>query len=438
MRWAARVSRFARPFVTLVLTVRLIRLTLESFRNYVRLDLPLPPGRTLLHGANAQGKSTLLEAVYYLATSRSPHTRVDRQLINWYADGPDGLVTVGRLTAVVQPSNEARSRHLEIRLIRGQSGQPEPQFRREVLVNGARVRVVDLLGNLNVVLFLPKDVALVSASPSERRRYLDITLCQVDRHYCRSLFQYGKVLAQRNALLRSLREGRGQSAELSPWDQKLTVLGAILILRRAALIADLDRRAGRIHLEELTGGAESLRLHYRPRLQPSTGGVSPPLPREALEDPASWLGKQSTKQLAAILQEVLEASRQAELRRGVTLTGPHRDDLRFLVDGRDLGEFGSRGQQRTAVLALKLAEMAWMEAQTGERPVLLLDEVLAELDPARRAYLLSCVAAAEQALLTAADPTMFTDEFLAQVTRMEVVRGEVRPLNDPPLNDRSR
>ncbi len=410
--------------------MRLTRLKLANFRNYAQLDLELPAGPILLHGANAQGKTTLLEAIYYLATTKSPHASNDRQLLNWYANGDEHPLAVGRLTASVQPGKQ-RPRQLEVRLIRETGGRNGSTFRREVLVNGVKVRLVDLLGNLNVVLFLPEDVALVTASPAERRRYLDITLCQVSRPYCRALSQYNKVLSQRNALLRTLQERGGRpdnSSQLAPWDKKLAELGGHVMVSRAALIADLERRAGRIHYEELTAGAESLRLDYLPRLQPNGNGA--PLPAEAIDDPAGWLLARSAGEVAAVLRGVLEATRPAELQRGVTLTGPHRDDLRFLVNGRDLADYGSRGQQRTAVLALKLAEVAWMEAQTGERPVLLLDEVLAELDQERRAYLLRCVGAAEQALLTSTDPAMFTAEFLHQAALLEVADGQVRPL--PP------
>lgn len=413
--------------------MHLTHLALTNFRSYTRLDLQLPAGAILLHGANAQGKTTLLEAIYYLATSKSPHASQDRQLLNWYANESDTPLAVGRLTAVVQSAGDTRPRNLEVRLIHERNGrQNGPSFRREALVNGVKVRLMDLLGNLNVVLFLPDDVNLVSASPGERRRYLDITLCQVDRHYCRTLSQYNKVLSQRNALLRSLLENRRPVdwAEFAHWDQKLTELGAQIMLRRSSLIADLESRAGEIHFHGLTGGAESLRLVYHPRLQARTRkNHRSVLPPRIQEDPAGWLLDSSPEQVAGTLQDLLKANRQIELQRGVTLVGPHRDDLEFLVNGRLLAEFGSRGQQRTAVLALKLAEVAWMEAQTGERPVLLLDEVLAELDQSRRAFLLNSIGSAEQAILTAADPTMFTDQFLAQATRLEVAGGQVTPVS---------
>ena len=416
--------------------MRLTQLALSNFRNYAQLDLRLPAGPILLHGANAEGKTTLLEAIYYLATSKSPHGTGDRQLLNWYADGPEHPLAVGRLTATVQPAGDARPRKLEIRLIRELGGPNGPAFRREVLVNGVKVRLMDLLGNLNVVLFLPEDVGLVTAPPAERRRYLDITLCQVNRRYCRALAQYNKVLSQRNALLKALWERRGRRPELEPWSAKLAELGAIVMHQRALLVADLDRRAGEIHFQHLTGAAESLRLVYQPQLEPNAGNggesFAAQVGDEAAADPAAWLRGAAPAAIAGALCDMLAATVAQDLQRGVTLIGPHRDDLRFLVNGRDVADYGSRGQQRTAVLALKLAEVEWMESESEERPILLLDEVLAELDQARRAYLLERIGDAEQSLLTATDPAMFTGEFLARATRLEVAGGRVTaPEPDP-------
>jgi DNA replication and repair protein RecF len=409
--------------------MRLTQIALSNFRNYTQLDLRLPAGPILLHGDNAQGKTTLLEAIYYLATSKSPHGASDRQLLNWYANGPENPVAVGRLTATVQPAGDVRPRKLEIRLIRELGGPNGSTFRREVLVNGVKVRLMDLLGNLNVVLFLPEDVGLVTASPSERRRYMDITLCQVNRRYCRALAQYNKVLSQRNALLKTLQERRGRRHELAPWNLKLAELGSIIMQQRALLVTELDQRAGEIHFKHLTGEQESLRLVYQPQVEASVGEpgerVGSVYGEEAAANPAAWLQGESTGMIVRALSEMLEVNVVQEVQRGVTLIGPHRDDLRFLVSGRDVADYGSRGQQRTAVLALKLAEVEWMEVQSKERPVLLLDEVLAELDQTRRAYLLERIGGADQSLLTGTDPGMFTGEFLSRATRMEVAGGRV-------------
>ena len=179
------------------------RLSLTNFRNYARLELDLPGGVVLLHGDNAQGKTNLLEAIYFLATTRSPHASQDQQLINWDAMQTDDPVVVGRLVAdVLRPDGP---RHLEMRLIVEERGawalNGQGSFRREALVNRGKVRLMDLLGHLRVVLFLPEDVDLATGPPANRRRYLNITLCQVDADYCRNLSTYNKVLEQRNACL---------------------------------------------------------------------------------------------------------------------------------------------------------------------------------------------------------------------------------------------
>lgn len=403
-------------------------LALSNFRNFIQAEMELSTGPILLHGANAQGKTTLLEAINYLATSRSPHAANDRQLINWHANTPENPLAVGRLKATIQPAGGTRERKIEIRLIR-EAGQNGSSFRREVLVNDAPVRRMDLLGNLNVVLFLPQDVALVSAPPAERRRYMDIALCQVNRHYCDSLSRYNKVVIQRNALLRALSERRGSVSELDVWDQQLVELAAFIFKQRAGLIVDLERRAGEIHFSDLTNGAESLRLEYQPCLQPKRNSTQSLLPPQAVDNPTEWLLAQKTEQIAAAFNKVLHASRRIEVERGICLSGPHRDDLVFLVNGFNLGEYGSRGQQRSAILSLKLAEMDWMRTITTEDPVLLLDEVLAELDGVRRELLLQQLENGGQSFVTATDPNMFTQKFLNIATHMQVAGGKIERLD---------
>ncbi|HQF69891.1 MAG TPA: AAA family ATPase [Promineifilum sp.] len=186
------------------------RLSLTNFRNYARLELDLPAGVVLLHGDNAQGKTNLLEAIYFLATTRSPHASIDQQLLNWDALQGDDPVVAGRIVAdVLRPDGP---RHLEMRLIIEERGawtsNGQGTFRREALINRRKVRLMDLLGQLRVVLFLPEDVELATGPPANRRRYLNITLCQVDAEYCRELSNYNKVLEQRNACCAAWPRGR--------------------------------------------------------------------------------------------------------------------------------------------------------------------------------------------------------------------------------------
>jgi DNA replication and repair protein RecF len=201
--------------------MQISHLSLTNFRNYGRLELDLPSGPTLLYGANAQGKTNLLEAVYYLATARSPHADQDQELVNWEAGDVDDLVVVGRLVAQLATADGRKQ--IEMRLIREQRGSTT-SFRREALVDRRKVRLMDLLGHLRVVLFLPEDVQIVTGSPAGRRRYLDVTLCQTDAAYCRALSKYNKLLEQRNALLRRIAEfGHGRDL-LSIYNEKMVQL----------------------------------------------------------------------------------------------------------------------------------------------------------------------------------------------------------------------
>ncbi len=399
-------------------------LSLTNYRNYGRLELDLPLGPTLLHGNNAQGKTNLLEAVYYLATTRSPHAEQDQQLINWDADATEDPVIVGRLVAHVVTQKEERL--LEMRLIKEQK-PGQISFRREALINRRKVRLMDFLGNLRVVLFLPEDIQLITGSPSQRRRYLDITLCQTDPVYCRTLSTYNKNLEQRNALLRQLAEGTNSKDLLPVYDEKLVNLGSVIFARRAAFCQAMAREAQRIHYEALTDGLEFIRLQYLPRL--ADNGRRNDEQTAQMVQLGEWLQQPETTEQDIRKQYVaaLQMSLNSDIARGASSIGPHRDDWQIQVNGRNLGAFGSRGQQRSAILALKMAEIHWMTQNTQETPILLLDEVVAELDEQRRALLLHYVKDAAQALLTATDPGMFTAGFLREAATMLVRNGRVQP-----------
>ena len=337
-------------------------------------------------------------------------------------------VAVGRLVATIVTAEQEHQ--LEMRLIQEQKPTPSPNrnfsFRRQALVDRRKVRLMDLLGTMRVVLFLPEDVQLLTGSPANRRRYIDITLCQIDPLYCRTLSNYNKVLEQRNAILRQLAEGQAGRDVLPIYSEKLVELGSAIFRRRAKFLSNISRETQRIHYEALTEGRESIRLLYLPRLSAKKSKIAPNGNQkpEALSD---WLETHEgqseivSERFAKLLQESLAT----DLARGATTVGPHRDDWSFQINGRSLGSFGSRGQQRSAILALKMGEINWMTAVTGERPILLLDEVVAELDEQRRAALLSYVSETTQTILTATDPGMFTEQFLQSATRMKVEDGRI-------------
>ncbi len=397
--------------------MRLLHLSLTNFRSYARLELPMPEGTVLLCGANAQGKTSLLEAIYYLATGRSPWTTSDRQLLNWRAEG-DVLPFI-RIGAELLSRRSALTRLEVIIYKEAENGG----FRKEIRVNGAKKRVLDLIGNLNVVLFLPQDLALIEGSPVDRRRYMNITLAQTDPNYAAALQTFDKALTQRNALLRQIAERRAGLRELAYWDEQFVNAGSVLIAGRLHLLRDLELLAADIH-RQLTNDSERLALHYLPSFAPTSRSDG----QLVLNLPGLDLDRRLTpSEIAAQLRKALTEHQREELARGITLIGPQRDELRFSVNGRDLGLYGSRGQARTAVLALKLAELAWMRNVTQDEPVLLLDEFVAELDAERRAFLLERIQTASQALLTTTEPDMFTPTFLQRAAVWRVRSGQITP-----------
>ena len=407
--------------------MRIESLSLTNFRNYARLEMDFPGHTVLLQGDNAQGKTNLLEAIYYLATTRSPHAGAEHELVNWLAENQD--LPHARLVAQVRKGDS--SLRIEITLVRTQSSRANsPRYRKHIKVNGVNKRALDLIGQVNVVLFLPEDIDLVSGSPSGRRRYLDTTLCQIDPRYCRILQKYNRVLTQRNHLLRTLREREGGLNQLLFWDRSLVENGAYLVARRQEAISELDRLAQAIHLE-LTGQKEHLRLRYEPSFDPSRPPPSDyqlPLELDLPSEPDIRHSGTDLGQVAEAFRAQLGEIRRREILQGMTLIGPHRDDLRFSVGGIDLTIYGSRGQQRTAALALKLAEVKLIGQEVGEQPILLLDDVMSELDDARRGYLMRMIDGAQQAILTTTDLRAYSTEFLAEATLLRVREGRIEEI----------
>ncbi|MCB0166285.1 MAG: DNA replication/repair protein RecF [Anaerolineae bacterium] len=393
------------------------QLSLTNYRNYSRLTLDLPSGPVLLRGDNANGKTNLLEAIYFLSTTRSVHTRSDQQLINWIILRQETL-PFARVEATVK--TRADTFKIAITVIREGNN-----FRKDIRFNGAKKRAMDIIGKLNTVMFLPEDIELVTGSPGIRRRYLDSTLCQINPDYCAALSRYNKVLTQRNALLKELFKRNSNPDQLFYWDEQLARDGAALMVNRHNTILDLDAVARQRH-RELSGGREGLRLHYAP----SFDLYQRPQPNYQLPLIMEELVPYSTA--APPLQEVRETfrsylinARSEEISRGVTLVGPHRDDFHFLVDGIDMTMYGSRGQQRTAALSTKLAEVILMKQSTGETPVLLLDDVMSELDANRRQQVINIVDQAGQALLTTTDWEDFSSDFRQRAKLFSVAMGRL-------------
>jgi DNA replication and repair protein RecF len=368
------------------------QLSLRDFRNYRHLDIALPRGLLLFVGGNAQGKSNLLEAIYLLATTRSVRATSEAELVNREAtlQGPavarlvgtglrhDGIVQV-EVAIMTRPTAE-------------QASASRLPASKRLRVNGVVRRASETVGQMTAVLFTTQDIDLVSGAPSLRRRYLDITLSQVDPAYLRALQRYGKIVLQRNALLRRIQEGVASLDQLSFWDEEMAREGAYIAGSRGRAVSSLSTLAREAH-GALSGGEEKLSLIYQPQLSRAWDGE-----RVAAASP---------DELAAALLQALASGRQRDVAAGVSLTGPHRDDLLFLLDGVPAAAFASRGQQRTAALALRLAEARFLLERSGEHPILLLDDVLSELDEARRAGVLAAASEFEQVLITSVDADRF-------------------------------
>lgn len=399
-------------------------LSLTNFRNYVRLELDLAPEVTVIVGDNAQGKSNLLEALYLMATTKSFRASSDRELIAWTVAGTELSFT--RLVARVQRTQSQPKLELVIReeTRAGPNGAPMPVGKR-LKLNDVPRRAIDVLGTANVVMFTPQDVDLVQGSPSVRRRYLDVTLSQVDARYCRSLAHYNRVLEQRNHLLRQIRDHRARVEQLHFWDQELTQAGAYVVAGRLQTIAALSDLAHGYH-RRLTGREERLRVDYRSTLNGATAGRSNGGSSNATG--SLDIQSQSISQIATHFAELIRRQRDREVAAGMSLYGPHRDDLTFLVDDRDMNVFGSRGQQRTIALALKLAEADYLASQTGELPILLLDDVMSELDERRRAHVFETIAPGQQVILTTTDLDAIDPAFLARAAVLRVERGAITPV----------
>lgn len=398
--------------------MQLKHLSLTHFRNFARLDVQVPPHAVLIVGRNAQGKTSLLEAVYYLATLDSFHADSDRQLINFLE--ARNLLAVARLQAAFV--RQGREHQLEIRVIKEQTRSGVERSRKEVLLDGVKRKASEVIGQFQAVLFLPQMLQIVEGSPRHRRRYLDLALAQVQSQYAEQAGEYENVLTQRNALLRQLSENGGDASQLDFWDQRLAARGAQVLAARFGAIQEMEQLAGRLH-HELTRGAEVLRLSYQPSYDPLP---APAGQRTLLDAPTDRSGISAEKIESGYLA-ALQKARREDIARGTTSLGPHRDELRFLGNGVDLGSYGSRGQVRTTLLTLKLAELEWMHARSGHRPVLLLDEVLAELDEARRADLLGRLqASSDQVLLTTTDFNLFTPKFLEGAARWEIEGGQLK------------
>lgn len=397
--------------------MHLTALSLEEFRCYRHLALDIPARGLVITGANGSGKSTILEAIAFLSTTRSPRASLDREMIRWDSGTDLASAPYTRVHGEVSSASGPVSLDIALQVERA-TAEAAPMTRKQVKVNGIARRAVDAVGNLRAVVFAPTDLELISGSPSIRRRYLDVMLSQVDRRYIRALSSYAATLAQRNALLkRFASEGRRASdpdvhAELTYWDEALIGSGAYIFGRRQMTVSRLSAHAEAAFVA-LTEGDRPLTVAY-----------APSMPMQ--QTPASLAEAESIA--ARDFAQALQERRAEEHRRAVSVVGPHRDDITILHGGMPIAAYGSRGQQRLAVLALKLGEVAVMTEESGDPPIALLDDILSELDPVHRAYVIERVTAAgdaSQVFITGADDALAVIPALRDMAHARAVDGTI-------------
>ncbi|CUH95763.1 DNA replication and repair protein RecF [Propionispora sp. 2/2-37] len=359
--------------------MRINRLVLHNFRNYAELSLDFPHNVNIFIGHNAQGKTNILEAIYIGAMGRSYRTHNDMELVRWRY--PQGTVQLYFFRLDV--ANEL--------LFRFSQQTAKQSQHKEIIYNGYSIKTRELMGAFNVVLFSPEDLLLVKGMPAARRQFIDMEISQASPAYYSQLMKYNRLVSQRNNLLKKIRENRLHMDLLEPWDEQLVQAAARIVMKRREAVKKLAMLANLMH-RKITASRENLTLQY---------ALSGTENNEPIAD----------SELTEWYRQMLVKLRFTDVQRGSTGIGPHRDDLVLTVNnGINLRNFGSQGQQRTGVLALKLAELEFIKSETGEYPVLLLDDVMSELDMVRREQLLSFIKDKIQTFITATDQSYFPEK----------------------------
>jgi len=356
-------------------------LKLKDYRNYSELKLTFDPNINIFLGANAQGKTNIVEAVYYASLGRSHRTHTDTDLIRW--ESQQALVHLGFTRLGVENS-------LEFQFSR--------EKRRRIFLNEHPIRPKDLVGSLNTVLFSPEDLFLIKGAPALRRRFLDGEISQASPAYYHELAKYGKIITQRNTLLKKIRERKAGTDMLELWDVQLVESAVKITRKRLEAVKKLNMLANLMQ-RRISGNLENLSIDYA--IHGAEG-------ENVTSDLPSWYNKE------------LASHREIDILRGSTGRGPHLDDIILTVNGINLRSFGSQGQQRTGVLSLKLAELEFLRSETGEYPVLLLDDVMSELDASRRSQLLEFIRRERiQTMITATDSAYFPAERIGTYYQVE-------------------
>ena len=348
---------------------------LKNFRNYESLELDLSPGTNIFYGNNAQGKTNILEAIYLCGTTKSHKGSKDKDMIRFGEDEAHIRMMVNR---------DELSYKIDMHLRKNKA--------KGVAINGLPIKKAsELFGVVNLVFFSPEDLIIIKNGPGERRRFLDLELCQLDKIYLTDLASYNHIVNQRNKLLKDIYVQPSLKSTLEIWDMQMAEYGRRIIEKRREFIRELNETVTKIHYN-LTGGLEELEVIYEPSSE------------------------------AEGLESAISSNRERDMRMKLTSVGPHRDDLCVMANGIDIRRYGSQGQQRTAALSLKLSEIYIVKSKIKDTPILLLDDVLSELDSSRQNYLLDSISDI-QTLITCTG----LDDFISHQFRInrvfQVVQG---------------
>ena len=352
-------------------------LELDHFRNYESLTIDFEEGINILYGDNAQGKTNILEAVYLSGTTKSHKGSKDKEMIRFGADESHIRILIEK---------KEKQYQIDMHLKKNRS--------KGIAINKIPIqRASELFGILNIIFFSPEDLNLIKNGPSERRRFMDLELCQLDKIYLNDLSKYNKILNQRNKLLKDIAFRPDLKDTLCVWDLQLAEYGRKIIKRRQDFVNQLSEIVKVIH-SKLSGGREELLLAYEPQVSEE------------------------------FFEQELEHAHEKDLKYGQTTIGPHRDDISFTIYGVDIRKFGSQGQQRTSALALKLSEIEFVKKIIKDTPILLLDDVLSELDSNRQNYLLNNISSTQTIITCTGLDGFIRNRF--QINRVfEVIEGRV-------------
>lgn len=349
-----------------------------NFRNYTQCKLKLASMINVFYGKNAQGKTNILEAIFYGAFGLSHRTSTEEDLLKLGTDA----MAVGIEFASFSGTHEVKLKKY----------RQQQKWKKEIWLDGAKVRPKEHYGALNTVMFSPEDLQLVKGEPALRRRFFDMQISQTDPIYYDLLVKYNRVLLQRNRLLKELRDEGGRQEILQPWNQEFIKLATAITKKRLQALAKLEAIASEIYAS-ITSNQEELKVRYE--LKANNGELLYPASAEELTE--------------SFYAKALVERERIDILRGNTGIGPHRDDLQLLLNGLSLRSFGSQGQQRSGALALKLSQLEYVRREIGEFPILLLDDVMSELDDSRRAQLLLFIDGRVQTFITVNDRELIPD-----------------------------